>query len=365
MGIFKKNGNWWIDYYVNGRRKRKKIGKSKRQAEIILAKIKSQIIEGKYLDIKKNEKIKFEEMANLFLENYSRINKKSWKRDYFIIKNLNIFFGGRYIYEITNLDIENYKKKRLIEGVSYSTINRELACLRTIFNKAVEWKILRNNPPKITLYKIDNQRVRYLTLEEINSLINISPEPLRSIIIIALNTGMRRGEILNLKWRDIDFKERIITIYDTKNKEKRYVPINDTTINTLLGIKTNSLSEYVFPGKDGKGHISEHYISHLFEKAVERAGIKDFRFHDLRHTFASYLVMNGVDLKTVQELLGHKTFNMTLRYSHLSPEHKKLAVEMLEDNYKISIDAKNRHYLDTKRKQQKLKCYVSLGKLNT
>lgn len=337
MGIYKKGENWYIDYYVQGRRKREKIGVNKKLAVSILAKRKVQVVEGKFLDIKKNEKIKFEDMANLFLESYAKVNKKSWKRDQLSIKNLSVSFKGKYIYEINNLDIEEYKRKRREEGKTGATINRELACLRTIFNKSIEWGKLKTSPPKIKLFKENNQRVRYLEKAEAKKLIEVSPEPLKSIIIIALNTGMRRGEILNLKWRDIDFKEKIITIWDTKNKEKRVTPINKIVYNTLLDINKNLNSEYVFVGKDGKRHISGSYISHLFEKIIKKLGIKNFRFHDLRHTFASWLIMKGIDLKTVQELLGHKTFNMTLRYAHLSPDHKKLAVEILEEKEEKGI----------------------------
>ncbi|MCM8758454.1 MAG: site-specific integrase [Candidatus Omnitrophica bacterium] len=268
-------------------------------------------------------------MAATFLENYSKVNKRSWKRDEISVKNLTSFFAGRHLYEINNLDIENYKKIRIKQGVSYATINRELACLRTILNKAVEWNLLSTNPPKIKLYKENNQRTRYLTKEEENKILEVCPDVLKPIILIALNTGMRRSEIAKLRWQDIDFREKMITVYETKNNEKRHIPMNTIVFDTINRIKEKPFSQYLFPGENGS-HISPHHISHLFEKTVKKAGIKDFRFHDLRHTFASRLVMNGVDLKTVQELLGHKSFNMTLRYSHLAPEHKRKAVEILE-----------------------------------
>ncbi|HOK56764.1 MAG TPA: site-specific integrase [bacterium] len=165
---------------------------------------------------------------------------------------------------------------------------------------------------------------------------------------------MRRGEIVNLKWQDIDMKERIITLWDTKSKEKRYVPMNEIVFQTLLNIEKDPLSEYVFYGKDKNSHISEHYISHLFEKIIKKAGITNFRFHDLRHTFASWLVMKGVNLKTVQELMGHKDFTTTLRYAHLSPEHKKLAVEILSDEIKFYLEEqKSGTYLALNRKEEK------------
>ena len=332
MGIFIKAGNYYIDYYVNGQRKREKIGKSRKLAETVLAKRKVQIAEGRFLDIRRNEKIKFAEMSQLFLDNYSRVNKKSWDRDALSIKNLNKFFSGKYIYEINNLHIEEYKRKRLESNVSVATINRELACLKTILRKAAEWGKMRTPLPKIQLFRENNQRVRYLKEKEAQVLIEASPEPLKSIIIIALYTGMRRGEILNLKWRDIDIKERNITIWDTKNKEKRVVPMNSMVWETFLNINKSPDSDFVFTRHNGQSRLTDDYISHLFQKIVKKIGFKNFRFHDLRHTFASWLVMKGVDLKTVQELMGHKDFRMTLRYSHLSPDHKKQAVELLVNN---------------------------------
>jgi len=332
MGIYKKGENWYIDYYVQGRRKREKVGPSKKLAESVLAKRKIQVVEGRFLDIKRNEKIKFEEMANLYLEMYSKVNKKSYRRDLMSINRLNEYFKGKYLYELTSLDIDNYKRKRLEENRQYATINRELACLRGILNKASEWGKLTTAPAKVRLFRENNQRVRYLERHEAERLIKAATEPLKSIIVIALNTGMRRGEILNLKWKDVDFHGKVITLWDTKNREKRYIPMNSTVWNVLFNIEKNPQSEYVFPGASPSGHLGESYISHLFEATVKKAGLTDFRFHDLRHTFASWLVMKGINLKTVQELMGHKSFSMTLRYSHLSPDHKKEAVEFLVEN---------------------------------
>ncbi len=336
MRVFERNGNWWIDYTFNGKRHRKKIGKSKKLAEKVLAKIQTMIIEKKYFDIKEDKEIKFKEMADLFLDNYAKSNKSSWIRDTISIKHLNEFFGEKNIGEITSFDIENYKKKRIEEGVKYATINRELTCLKTIFNKAVEWGKLNTNSPKIKLYKENNMRIRYLTETEANLLVNFAKEPLKSIIIIALNTGMRLGEIVSLRWRDIDFNTETITVWRTKNKEKKVVPMNKIVVETLRYAETlrDPLNEFVFYSKIIEtGHISKHHVSHMFNKLIKELNIKDFRFHDLRHTFASWLVMKGVDLKTIQELLGHKTFSMVLRYAHLSQEHKKKSVELLTESW--------------------------------
>jgi integrase len=365
MGVYKnkKDGAYWVDYRHLGKRYRKKVGKSKRQAEVVYGKIKLQIAENKYLDVKKNQNIMLPEFLDFYLRDYSYINNKpsTHYRNTRICKNLIRHFGNIHLYEITDVDIDNYKKARRERGIKLATINRELALLKAAFNKARQWKVLQTTIPEIKLFKVDNTRVRYLTEEEYHKLVDISPEPLKSIMVVAVNTGMRRGELLSLKWQDVDIKERIITLRDTKSKETRYIPVNNVVTDILIGMNAVLGCEYVFAGKEGKSHISESYVSHLFEKIVKEAGIKDFHYHDLRHTFASWLVMKGIDLKTVQELLGHKTFNMTLRYSHLSPEHKKLAVEILEEKSKIRgsnfdregiemgvQDATNGHLLDTK-----------------
>ena len=153
-----------------------------------------------------------------------------------------------------------------------------------------------------------------------------SPDHLKAILITALNTGMRKGEILGLKWKDINFRQRVIVLLDTKNNERREVPINKLLFEVLLPLRKNPDSPYVFSKKNGKPYSN---VRTSFETTKEKAGIEDFRFHDLRHTFASHLVMAGVGLRTVQELLGHKSYEMTLRYTHLSPDHKKAAVDIL------------------------------------
>jgi integrase len=326
--VFLRGKIWYIDTCYKGKRIRKAVGTDKKLAKITLKKVETELIENKWLDIKREHKIKFSEVSKEFLEKYSKVNKRSWRRDQLSISHLDKFFGNKFIYEIKEKDIEEYKKERLLTGIKHSTLNRELACLKTILNKAKEWGYIEQ-VPKIKLFKENNQRVRYLTEEEEEKLLKIAPEPLKSIIIIALNTGMRQGEILNLKWRDIDLNEGIIIIQDSKSKEKRVIYMNKTTKETFINLLSISGKEYIFENKNGERY-SESYIQHSFEKVVKQAGIKDFRFHDLRHTFASRLVMAGVNLKTIQELLGHKDYRMSLRYSHLSPEIKRQAVEILD-----------------------------------
>ncbi|MDP3042040.1 MAG: site-specific integrase [Candidatus Omnitrophota bacterium] len=172
----------------------------------------------------------------------------------------------------------------------------------------------------------DNQRTRYLEKEEIAKFLKYCAGNIKPVAVVALNTGMRKSEILNLKWHDIDFKGDIIYLLKTKNNNKREIPMNDAVKTALIKVKRHPESQYIFCGKNGKPMQN---IRKSFFTALKKAGIINFRFHDLRHTFASQLVTFGVDLNTVRELLGHKSLEMTLRYSHLSPDHKKRAVDIL------------------------------------
>ncbi len=326
MGVYKRGTTWYIDYYAGYKRRREKIGPSRRQAETILKKRMVQVAENKFLEVEKYEKIKFEKMTELYLENYSKPNKKSSRRDVTSINNLKAFFPGKYLHEITPLDMEKYKRGRQSQ-VSNATVNREVACLKHIFTKAIEWGIVQKNPgKKVKLLRERNTRLRYLEEKEIRRLHDACAEHLKPIVIVALNTGMRKEEILSLKWQDVDYRIRTISILDTKNGESRELPMNDIVYRTLLDIGKKADGPWVFCKNNGERYGN---VRKAFEGARKRAEIVDFRFHDLRHTFASHLVMAGVDLRTVQELLGHKSFEMTLRYTHLSPEHKKAALDIL------------------------------------
>jgi len=328
VSFYKKGKNWYIDYYAHGRRRREKVGPHRKLAETVLQKRKVSIAEGKYLDIKKAHKIRFEHFAEDYFRLHSKLNKKpsAIKTDTSLLKTLKAYFGGRYLYTITPVFVEEYKSKRSA-SVKPATVNKELACLKTLFNKAIQWGKCTENPvKKVKLLRENNQRLRYLEKEEIKKLLAVCFPHLKPIVTLALNTGMRKGEILKLKWHDIHIKSSLIYLTDTKNNEIRKVPINDIVRQTLVEIPKHPDSPYVFCNKNGKPYTD---VKKSFFTAMKKSGIVDFRFHDLRHTFASHLVMAGIDIKTVQELMGHKSIEMTLRYSHLSPSHKQRAVDIL------------------------------------
>jgi integrase len=178
----------------------------------------------------------------------------------------------------------------------------------------------------IEFFKEDSGRLRFLEREEIPRLLSNCNDYLLPIVTVALNTGMRRGELFRLKWHDIDIRRDVIHLYKTKNGEARDIPMNEVVKATLIKVRKHPISPYVFCREDGKPYYN---LRKSFFTALKKSDIVDFRFHDLRHTFASQLVMSGVDLNTVRELLGHKSLAMTLRYAHLSPNHKKRAVDVL------------------------------------
>jgi integrase len=328
MAIRRRRKNYYIDYYANGKRIRETIGTSKVLAENTLHKRKLAIAENRFLDVRREQKIKFQDFSKEFIEIHLKPNRKAWdKTEIHNINRLNKFFSGKYLYEITPLMVEKFKIERSKE-VSPATTNRALACLKSMFNKAILWGRFRGDNPvkRVKFFKENNTMLRYLEKEEIPELLKNCHGLLKPVIILALNTGMRRGEILGLKWKDIDFKRDIIYLYRTKNNEKREVPMNEYAKTALIRVRKNPRSAYIFCDKNGEPFRS---LRKSFFTALKKSGIVNFRFHDLRHTFASHLVMSGVDLNTVRELMGHKSLDMTLRYSHLSPDHKKHAVDIL------------------------------------
>ncbi|MBI4245215.1 MAG: site-specific integrase, partial [Planctomycetes bacterium] len=331
MGVRKKGDNYFIDYWYRGKRHRQKVGPSRRQAESVLNKIKVSIAENRFLDVRKQQKILFKDMAREYIERYSRQNKKSSDKDESILKRLIPLFGNRYLYEITPLMIEDYKARRISDGRLAATVNREIACMKHMFTKAIEWGKANENPvKKVKLFKVNNRRIRFLEKSAIKALLDACSDSLKPIVVVAFNTGMRRSEILNLRWDDVDFVRDIITLRDTKNYEQRHIPMNTEARKALetLRLRCPTDSPYVFCDTQGN-RIHKDSLSRAFRLTVKRVGIKDFHLHDCRHTFASHMVMAGVDIVTVKELLGHKSLDMTLRYSHLSPNHKHSAVELL------------------------------------
>ena len=328
MAVFKKGRYWYIDYYIKGVRKRKKIGPSKQLAELALKDVELKMAKGEYLGIYEEKKLTFRQFAPEYLA-YSQANKSitSFHRDRVAIdKWLTPFFGEQYLFQMCLVEAEGYKQQRL-QAVNPATVNKELNCLKAMLNKAVTWGYLRENPLKgLKGLKEPPGRLRYLAPEETARLLAACETPpyLRPIVELAMHTGMRRSEILALHWGDVDFRRRTITLTHTKNNERRVIPVNDTVTTVLKAWPRSVSTDGLFPGLNGP------MVTRAFWRACRKACVPNLRLHDLRHTFASYLAMGGFNLRTIQQLLGHKDLRMTSRYSHLSADHLQQAVESLD-----------------------------------
>ncbi|MFQ5587986.1 MAG: site-specific integrase, partial [Nitrospiria bacterium] len=184
---------------------------------------------------------------------------------------------------------------------------------------------------KVSMDKENNKRDRWLSLEEEEQLLKACPLWLKQIVVFALNTGMRRGEILALTWKGVDLFRRTVTVFLSKNGERRTIPINQTVFCLLKEkSKVRPLSTYLVFHSRAYTVINVHNLRRAFLSALTKTGIENFHFHDLRHTFATRLVQRGVDIYKVQRLLGHKSPTMTQRYAHHYPESLRDGVEILD-----------------------------------
>src|SRR5437667_6486477 len=268
----------------------------------------------------------FNEFAEMYLEREGPLLKSirternrvlAWARE----------FGNRPLGQITREEIEAWRRERMTTSRP-ATINRDLSTLRRMFSLAVEWGLLEESPMQgIKFLRENNARTRYLSLEECQRLIASCMAPhIRAMVSVALHSGMRLGEILNLRWYDLDFSSGFILVRDSKNGESRHVPMDATLFALFRAYPHRPSTDLVFSSPAG-GHIVD--VRTGFLNSCKRAGLIDLHFHDLRHTFASQFVMAGGNLFILKSVLGHKSLAMTTRYSHLSPTYKIKAIDRM------------------------------------
>ena len=330
----KIDGGWYIDFTFDKKRIRKFGGRTKGQARHVLETLRSmKKTEKTYeeLGFKKPEKkqdVLFEDFSIEFMELHSKLNKKSWKRDEESLKHLKPFLKGKALQYIGPELMENYKVKRVAK-VSKATVNREMALIKTMFNKAVEWgKLDTNRLIKVKKFKEDQRDMRILDDEEMILLIDSALPHLKPIVILASNTAMRRNEILSLKWENVDFKNGIIHVKASKSGD-REVPMNYKVFDTLTELPKTS--EHVFPNPQTGSHITD--VKNSFKTACRNANITGLRFHDLRHCAATRMIQAGVNLVDVSRILGHSSILMTMRYAHSTTKSMREAVEKLGKTY--------------------------------
>jgi integrase len=319
---------WWIEYYDHDKRlRRERIGPNKEAAEHRLREVLSARAEGRHIKKSPDARTMFKELAQWYLELEEVKAKKSYRRDKLSVKCLSPMFGGLLLKDITPALIEKYKQKRLNEMTRYkrppkpATINRELACLKTIFGKAKKnGKAERHPAQGLKMLKENNERDRLLSQKEYIRLLAHAPTHLKLLIKLGYHTGMRQGEIMGLTWGQVDFKEGFICLMpeDTKTNEGREVPLHPELIEMfktiprgLPGVKVFTMNE--FPWE-------------TFKNACKQAGIENFTFHDLRHTAINNWRLQGHDYFRIMAASGHKTMSVFKRYNKVSREELRALV---------------------------------------
>lgn len=335
-----KAGRYFVDYRVNGQRVRKFTGKSKRIAELALKDIEVKIERQEIGFVERDSELNklFEEFTIYGNTHHSPSTQKRYKA---VLDNFKSFLvKSPYIKKTSQLNskfFEDFQSFRKSLGRANKTVNIELICLRAMFNLALKWGYVRFNPTQgvIPLKEDVNKKPRFLNKEECKRILCMSDPFFYPIIYTFLHTGMRKSELENLTWEDVDFERKKIKIrykddWSPKSSE-REIPISNGLFDLLKKQKETSQvrgCHYVFHRKGEK--IEENYLRKKFLPLTEECGFPDVtKIHSLRHTFASHLVMSGVDLPTIKRLLGHADIETTMIYAHLSDEHVDKAVDKL------------------------------------
>ncbi len=355
-------GQWWVVWFCTvGHRHREKVGPRSLARERHAARrreVREARREGREFcpSLEQRQRpVTFRDITRDY-KKYSEANKRSHADDRPRMARLLRAFRRKLARDITPQDVEALKvglastarggrhggdPEERGNPLKVATINHHLKLLKAIFNRAIKTGKLTYNPVRaVKLFKENNARTRCLTDEEEARLFAQLSDRIKPLVTVALHTGMRQGELLNLRWDDVDFYTGTLRVREAKSGEGRSVTMNSVVRETLQAVRREQIQKAREQAKGGREILSPfvfcshkgrflHNLAKDWYPALEAAGIEDFRFHDLRHTFASRLAMAGVDLYTVQRAGGWKTAVMVQRYAHLSPDHMRAAVERL------------------------------------
>jgi integrase len=334
-------GTWWIEFSLRGNYVHESIpgARTQAQAERAENKRREEIYEGKYNPVKKL----FSEFVDETFLPWSTANKRSYREDDQRSVTLKAFFGEKHLRDIKPMMIEKFKRERLATPTKHdseerprprspASVNRDLACLSKIFSMAFDNELVDSNPMRrVRLLKESGSRERFITAEEEVKLfakLTGRRDHIRSVVTVALNTGMRRGEILDLQWEHVNFIARTIFIARTKTGKTRTIPMNHIVFEELKALKQDAgTRDFVF--SVSKTGVNIDSIKTGWRNACAAAGLVDLRFHDTRHTFATRLRANGVHEWDIRDLLGHTTTRMTSVYTHQTPANLRQAVTTL------------------------------------
>ncbi len=360
-GIYERKGQggdvtYYIRYQYQGIDRKEHVGRKSRgfTREMAREALKSRlgdIAKGYYSLEKTRKAVPFSLLFQRFDE-YARTNWRSYGEGKYLLRPLAQYFGDTPLSQITAWQIEKWKSE-LRKTLKPNSVNRHLTVLRHMFKKAIEWGFTRVNPTGgVRRFPSDDQRNRYLTEDEIPRVLAACKDLeegrpwLWPAITVAIHSGMRRGELADLRWNNLDFDHGLISLQQGKTLKIKTIPMNETVREVLDWVYNNRrYGEYVFMHPWGKP-IHRNSIWEGFKEACKQAGIRDCHLHDTRHTFASHLVMADVDLTTVSKLMGHSKINMTMRYAHLAPKHEAEAVAKLNTRL-----AQNRNISETQKQK--------------
>jgi integrase len=318
MAVFKRGGKWWIGFPLgNGKYRREAIGPSYALAKEILAKRQTEVAERREFPARVANVLPFAQVADRYWELHGQfLLSPTWK---WMFQKVKARFIDKKIGAITTADVQRYYNE-IASAHTKATANRYLGLLRSMFNKAHDWGDFHGDNPcsRVEKGRESPHRLRYLSHDEMERLLAAAHPRLYPVMLCALLTGMRRGEILGLTWENINLEHGTIYLLKTKSGRPREIPIQTKLHDVLMSLGPQPAGS-VF-------NLPLIMLLRYFAKALKQAGIFGFRFHDLRHTFASHFIMRTNNLPALQKLLGHSTPTMTQRYAHLGPGH--LASEM-------------------------------------
>jgi len=340
MTIRKRGTRYYYDFMIRRQRYRGALpeARTKAQAERAETKIKTMVYERKYGKV--SASIPFAEFVHSVYLPWAKTNKRSWGDDERHAKVYCRHFGNKSLSEIDYQMIQEFKVERMKSITRHgrvrkpASVNRELAILSGIFRMAVDYDEITDNPcRKVQKLPENNQRTRHLSFEEEDRLfakLNGNREYLRPIVTVAIYAGPRRGELLKLRWSDVDFALNIINFKQTKTNKDRSVPMEPIVRSVLLELREVAGDlEYAFVNPDTGTRYTE--VKRSFASACREAGIFDFTFHDLRHTFGTRLADAGVDVVKIKELMGHGSIVTTMRYIHATDQGKRGAIVVLSE----------------------------------
>ncbi len=324
---------WCLDYFdLEGRRRRERTNaRTKEMAQQVLRKRLEEIERAKLAGTTPIQEIAFDDFTEEYLDHVKAVRSAtSAKRVPSHVRNLAKTFGPMVLCKVTRGAVQRWVDQRTASKkrggkvvVKPATVVNEFVTLSAIFREAVKRGYASSNPCRgISLPRVNNQITRCLTDAEEDKLLAACCDSLRPIVVTALYSGMRKGELLALQWGDVDFDQQILTVVHGKGEKRRHIPMAPEIVDALKEVprhvsKDGAASPYVFNNpQTGTCWVD---FKKMWGSALRAAGIRDFRFHDSRHTFASRAVRKGVALKTVQELLGHASLKMVMRYAHMAP----------------------------------------------